>query len=188
MQRLERIEDRDEDALTECRIALGRAYFRHGRMQECSAVMASAVMVLDKKHGRDHPSTVAARDLATRLLGRAPIEDWVGEETGREVERLGGRLADGPTTHAPSHRISMGLGLRRPRRGGGWCWPGSRRPRRGARPRPEDSAEAEREVGSPCLALRAEPARDPVRGGARGLGRLQEGSSRTRRPKSEGPR
>ncbi len=94
MQRLERIEDRDEDALTECRIALGRAYFRHGRMQECSAVMASAVMVLDKKHGRDHPSTVAARDLATRLLGRAPIEDWVGEETGREVERLGGRLAD----------------------------------------------------------------------------------------------
>ena len=94
MQRLERIEDRDEDALTECRIAIGRAYFRHGRMQECSAVMASAVMVLDKKHGRDHPSTVAARDLATRLLGRAPIEDWVGEETGREVERLGGRLAD----------------------------------------------------------------------------------------------
>lgn len=95
MQRLiPRMQDRDDDVLTECRIALGRAYFRHGRMQECSAVMASAVMVLDKKHGRDHPSTVAARDLATRLLGRAPIEDWVGEETGREVERLGGRLAD----------------------------------------------------------------------------------------------
>ena len=47
-----------------------------------------------QEDGRDHPSTVAARDLATRLLGRAPIEDWVGEETGREVERLGGRLAD----------------------------------------------------------------------------------------------
>ena len=94
LQRLQSAEDRDEVALTECRIELGRAYFRHGRMRECSAVMSSAVMFLDKKHGRDHPSTVAARELATRLLGRELIEDWVGEETGREVERLGGRLAD----------------------------------------------------------------------------------------------
>ena len=84
----------DEDTLTECRMSLGRAYFRHGRMAECSQVMASALRALTQKYGEDHVTTNTARDLATRLLGKAPIEDWVVDDTGREVERLGGRLAD----------------------------------------------------------------------------------------------
>ena len=93
MQRLERVEDRDEDALTECG-SLGRAYFRHGRMQECSAVMASAVMVLGKSTGAITPPRwrLATRDPVTRAgahrgLGRGG-DGAGGGETGREA---GGR-------------------------------------------------------------------------------------------------